>query len=399
MRRLRIAFLVTLSCSPLVAWRTASAEPQAPAAPDIGLTRCRDGAWASFAVPDADLCLRLSGRLRFDIGTGQRFSRLDDVVGMATRATLGVEASTPTDVGPLLLTMRMTVESNRARGPDGGWPELEYAALDWNGATAGRATSYLDRAFPTGGVTLMGGGANGRGSDRGAVNLLGYRMPLFGSWAATASLEDPMERRVSVVGAYQHGARWPDLVLTAAGETRWGRHHVALALHETRPARNGVGARLGYAIQSSAEFSLPYLPTTVLRVQSAAAYGASDYTGWGWASVGGQTPRTADLWLGGQGPRLTWTGASSLALIHRWSPAVRLALFTQQGVQATWPYGTLAQITTIGANAVWSPVPGMEAGAEVAFERARILRLDPDYPAPVGRRQAWSGRFRLQQDF
>lgn len=399
MRRLRLAFCIALGLASSSALRIAMAEPPTTAASGIGLARCPDQAWASFAIPDADVCLRLAGRVRFDVAMGQSFHRLDDAVGMATRATLGFEAGTPTEAGPLLMTMRMTIESNRTRGPDGGWPELEYAALDWNGATAGRAISYFDRAFPTGGVTLMGGGVNGRGSDRGAVNLLGYRMPLFGSWAATASLEDPVERRVSVVGAYQHGARWPDLVLTAAGETRWGRHHVALALHETRPARDGVGARLGYAMQSSAEFPLAYLPTTTLRVQSAAAYGASDYTGWGWASVGGQTPRTADLWLGGQGPRLTWTGASSLALVHRWSPALRFAVFTQQGVQATWPYGTLAQITTIGANAVWSPVPGMEAGAEIAFARARILRLDPDFPAQPGRRQAWSGRFRLQQDF
>ncbi|PSC02741.1 hypothetical protein SLNSH_22425 [Alsobacter soli] len=384
-----------------VACSTAPAAVRAePHARPPAVAACSDFGRSFFQPPGVDACVKLGARLRFDVGYEPRLVRSDAAYASSTRATLGLDARTPTQAGLISTTLRLTFE----RAPGSEWagrvPDLEYAAIEWAGFTAGRATSFFDRPFSMGSATLMGGGVNGRGTDRGSVNLLAYEFAPLPGWRAGASVEDGVERRVGVAGAWERGPRWPDLVLTLAREREWGLWRTALALHQTRPDAPGRADTWGYAVQTTYDVRVPYLAdTTRVRAQTSAGVGASDYTGWGYARVGAFAPRTADVWLGPRGWAAARTWASSTALIHQWTPALRVSAFTQTGVQIAWPYGPSARIWAVGANAVWRSRAGLEAGAELAFQRARLLAPPAGAPAPQPTRDsAWLARIRLQAD-
>ncbi|WP_460450208.1 porin [Alsobacter sp. SYSU BS001988] len=378
------------------------AEPRAAApAPDGFLRPCPDLGAGFFQAPGHAFCLKIGGRIRHDFGYDQPARRSDDASWSETRATLGLDAAAATDQGPVRAILRMTYLRAPTSWGDFRPPELEYASIEWSGLTAGRAWSFFDRGFPNGGVTLLGGGANGRGSDRGAVALVGYSRPIGDGWSASVSLEDGSERRVGVVGAPPAGARRPDGVVTLGGSA-WGhRLHVAGALHETRPDLPGARAVNGWAAQISWE-TPPFWPDgrTRLRAQAAMASAASDYVGWGYAGVAGVVARTADAWATRAGAASTRAWSAGVSLIHDWSPTLRVAAFAvRAGQDAPAPYGS-ARIGAVGANVVWTPLRNCQMAAEILRQAIVVAQplAGPGAPARSGR-SAWMGRIRLQHDF
>ncbi|WP_406853708.1 porin [Alsobacter sp. KACC 23698] len=378
------------------------AEPRAAApAPDAVLRPCPDFGAGFFQSPGNAFCLKISGRIRHDFGYDQTARRADDASWTETRGTLGLDAAALTDQGPVRAILRMTFRRAPTSWVEFRPPDLEYASMEWSGLTAGRAWSFFDRGFPNGGVTLLGGGANGRGSDRGAVALVGYSRPLWDDWSASVSLEDGSERRVGVAGAAPAGARRPDGVVTLGGSA-WGhRLHAAGALHETRPDLPGARAVHGWAAQISWE-TPPFWPEgrTRLRAQAAFASAASDYVGWGYAGVAGVVPRTADAWATRAGAVSNRAWSAGVSLIHDGSPTLRLAAFAVWAGQDGPSRYASARIGTVGANVVWTPVRNSQAAAEILWQSIAVAQPLWDVVAR-GRTgsSAWTGRIRLQHDF
>jgi hypothetical protein len=93
----------------------------------------------------------------------------------------------------------------------------------------------------------------------------------------------------------------------------------------------------------------------------------------------------------------TW--AASVALVHDWSPALRIAAFAiRSGQDAPAPFPTV-RIGTVGATLAWSPVRGGQVAAELARQAITTSRAGWDVPPGGTSRSAWVGRIRLQQDF
>jgi hypothetical protein len=221
----------------------------------------------------------------------------------------------------------------------------------------------------------------------------------------------------TALGGYLYaGTRVPDIVANLRVDQGWGSAQLSGALHQNRWASYpgnflafpGLGAGIGetnpdgewgYAIQAGVKINLPMLAAgDVLWLQAAYASGASTYLGTNNIpfSIGYTQGVAADqVWfpvynaegaLIGTNTKSVTGWALTAAGLHYWTPTIRQALFgsylklngqTSSYYNATgsidggpfgYEYGPgNTTVWQVGTNLIWSPVSGLDIGAEVGY--------------------------------
>ncbi len=393
--------------------------PTKKAAPVEYVRVCSAFGAGFFYVPGSDTCLKVSGRVRADYIYDEPLARSSNTVAFRGRGYIALDSYTATDWGPVRATTRLytTVTSGTTS------TNLDWAYIQFSGVTAGRiATSFFEFA-PFGGVSLFGGGSNGRGSDYGAINALAYTFNAGNGFLATLSLEDNAERRVS--GNTYAGTTTPDVVARLDWTQPWGQIALTGALHTVRPAYSFAGTtysldtatgavvgktsagyaaqpdtEYGFAIQGGVKINLPMLAAgDALFLQAAYADGASSYTGWASSTVGNVATGGSDVTItaGGVVKKVqSWSLVGGIE--HYWAPTVSTALFGSYGDYNAYLTANDVKVYGVGANVKWTPVKGLLVAGEGVYQKATDFA---PFSATATSRQSdiWHARLRVQRDF
>jgi Porin subfamily len=310
------------------------------------------------------------------------------------------------------------------------------AFIQFAGITAGRVGSFYD--FYTGDINWIG--TSGGGSivaPSGAVNLFAYTATFGSGFSATLSAEDPIARRQLIVngngvaaaanGSYYGGSQIPDVVANIRADQAWGSAQLSGVLHQVNTSQFAGGvnlsAKYGYAINGGLKVNLPMLAAgDQLWLQASYAKGATMFTvGPQWNGAGSATSGqvsayntsslvdgTAYIPAGGLTPtiKLATSYAGFAGLLHYWTPTVRQGLFGGYGVvdqgRSALAAAAPSRFTQwqVGSNVIWSPVAGLDIGAEVQY-----VSLNNNLPAASvnaftkKESNALIGRVRMQRDF
>jgi hypothetical protein len=423
-----------LSSAALVASGTvgfAADLPSKKAAPVEYVRICSQFGAGFFYIPGSDTCLKVSGRVRADYIYGEPFTRGQNALTFRGRGYLALDSYTATDWGPVRATTRVFVTKDTNSGYT---TTLDWAYIQFAGITAGKAAvSFFDFA-PFGGVSYLGGGANGRGSDEGDVNVLAYTATFGGGFSATIALEDGRDAttrnvpgtaivridptlQVLNTNGTQGGMWMPDVVgrLDYAGS--WGAAMLAGAIHQTRvgngtninnltPAGTILDTEYGFAVQAGVKINLPMLAKgDALFLQAAYADGANSYTGWGTAGAGTLSLPSADVIYDAFGSaKTTKSWSITGGLLHFWTPTIRQGVYGAYGAVNHYGPWYDAAAVSVGTNVIWTPVRGLDIGAEVGYQylvdKPNFLLLPGNVATLVGSDSGqWFGRLRFQRDF
>ena len=435
MKLMKSLFLGTAAGFAAVAGAQAADLPSKKAAPVEYVRICSQFGAGFFYIPGSDTCLKVSGRVRADYIYGEPYQRNTNALTFRARGYLALDSYTATDWGPVRATTRVFVTKDSAtpfgQAPTGVTTTLDWAYIQFAGITAGRvAVSFFEFA-PFGGVSYLGGGANGRGSDLGSINALAYTATFGGGFSATLALEDATERRIGVnavganlllgsaVGQPTYGGQlMPDVVARLDYTGSWGTAALTGAVHQTRVGNgtvpgNVIGAgnvindtEYGFAVQAGVKINLPMLaPGDALFLQAAYADGANSYTGWGSAGTGTASIPTTDVIydnLGNGHTTKSWSVTGGL--LHYWVPTFRQGVYAAYGAIDHYGPWYDAAAFSVGTNLIWSPVKGLDIGAEVGWQklvdRPNFVNLVGQVNPFLGQKDnQWFGRLRFQRDF
>jgi hypothetical protein len=373
-----------------------------------------------FYIPGTETCLRIGGRVRADYLYDEPFDRAQDAIGFRARGRLNIDARTETAYG--LLRAYVRYELDRNTGPFGrSTGGLAQAYVQFGGLTAGRTISFFDNGdLPTDHMGTL------RFSDAPDVNTFAYTFTFGNGFSATLAIEDSTDRRSSGFGIdspfalVYAGQRVPDVVGNLKYDGTWGTAQLSGAVHQIRslnpvtPLGTTVAdypeTEYGFAVSAQVGVNLPMLS------EGDAAWVAATYTDGAIAYItGGSSDSlftgTTELFLadavvnpvtGDLSKTRAWSVAGGLR--HYWTPTLRQNVF---GSYARFEYSAIAATVglfdfnewRLGANLIWSPVDGLDIGAEVIY-----ATLDPrsNLVVPVGpgtSDSGWEGRLRVQRDF
>ena len=309
------------------------------------------------------------------------------------------------------------------------------AFVQFAGLTAGRVGSFYD--FYTGDINWIG--TSGGGSivaPSGAVNLFAYTATFGSGFSATLSAEDGLARRQLIVPVLGNvnppvtssygGSQLPDMVANVRADQAWGSAQLSGVLHQVNTVQQAGGfnisAKYGYAINGGLKVNLPMLAAgDELWLQASYAKGATMFTvGPAWNGQGSLSSGQVDNFnvsrlvdgtvytpAGGNPTiKLATSFAGFAGLMHYWTPTVRQSVFggygqVDQGRVAV-AVGSPSRYTQwqVGSNVIWSPVKGLDIGAEVQY-----VSLSNNLPAAsvnsFTKKDSNSviGRVRVQRDF
>jgi hypothetical protein len=432
--------------------------PSRKAAPVEYVRVCSAYGAGFFYIPGTDTCLRVGGRVRAEYAVGTRFGETADAYGTRARGRLNIDARTATAYGTLRTFIRYELSNNAGNyvgsvnfNPGINLPGqvrnttpavtdfLDLAFVQFGPVTAGRAQSFFDFYANDLSFTVL------RTADA-RVNLLAYTATFGSGFSATISLEDRTSglqvRENGVVSptglSRTLGQDFPDLIASLRVDQGWGSAQLSGALSQRNISNAGAAFNsskdeLAFAVQGGVKINLPMLAAgDVLFLQAAYADGALGYLGWfsqfgsgrQLTAAGAAQLTIADYSVDALGNTGSATGWSLVAALrHFWTPQLRSELFgsyselklgytvagqTVPGVVAR-PLDPKELI--VGANLIWSPVPGLDVGVEVLYNRTELKQAvlaannaGVRQPLAAGGRliksdDAIAGRLRIQRDF
>jgi hypothetical protein len=378
-----------------------------------------------FYIPGTETCLRVGGRVRAEYRYLEPNDRSQDAIGFRARGRLNIDARTATAYG--LLRTYVRFEMTRDTGVYGSSAtaaDVESAFVQFGGLTAGRVDSFFDN-------TDLAGDWFGtvRFSDAPNVDVLAYTFSFGNGFSATLALEEGRRTNGFVLGdpaasaLTYAGQRMPDVVANVKYAGTWGSVQLSGAAHQIRSddlilAPGGVAdypdTEYGFAATLQGSVNLPMIAAgDSLWFAATYAKGALSYLGFGdSASAGVAVGRVADAYIVGDEIEMGEGWSIAGGFRHYWTPTIRQNLF---GSYASVEYGAGTALLTdggayaglndfdeyrIGTNVIWSPVSGLDIGAEVIY-----ANLDPRGRVLVapGRTEAsddiWESRLRIQRDF
>jgi hypothetical protein len=393
--------------------------------------------------------MRALGRFELDARTSTEYGLLRAYtrVNFARRTGGQLYSGTQIRIGTAFTGTAQSYSGNTQTHID-----IDRAFIQFGGLTAGRAVSFF--GFYNGDLEMIGTTAG----DGTITNLLAYTASFGSGFSATLSLEDPLERRNAYVyangtssailaggttptAAQYGGASMPDFVLALRADQSWGSAQLSGLLHQVRTAglaatpgqiNGAAGApadtEYGWALNAGVKINLPMLAKgDAFYLQGTYGQGASttvlaNPAGWGSAGngVGRVSVLVPDAVISNTGQTsLVTTWGITAAMLHYWTPTIRQGLFgsyigtevpssafTAAGGAATANTLTNAQYWTIGTNVIWSPIRGLDIGAEVNYLQIntdnRINGNQAKYTAvgaTYNEGSAVIGRIRIQRDF
>jgi len=371
-----------------VAGAQAADLPSKKAAPVEYVRVCSAHGAGFFYIPGSDTCIKLGGRIRAEFLGNQTWSRNQDAIGFRARGRLDVDARNSTEYGLLRAFARYeftvstgaysraipAIDANVTNNTVAS--NLDKAFVQLGGLTAGRASSFFDfyaAALNWGGTSL--------GSDRSSTNLFAYTATFGSGFSATLSLEDPNTSSVVAANYAAAGESMPDIVANLRVDQGWGSAQLSAAVHQVRPAYTANftsgSSDYGWAIQGGVKINLPMIAAgDAFWAQAAYAQGAMSYIGLGSTTlnVGRLNYAVSDAFFANNNIQMTSGYSLTAGMLHYWTPTIRQSLFgnytqidpTGSAAQ-TVALASKANFWQVGSNVIWSPVKGLDIGAEVMW--------------------------------
>ena len=391
--------------------------------------------------------MRALGRLELDARTSTEYGLLRAYTRVNfARRTGQIYSGTQVRIGTAYTGTAFSYAGNAQTHID-----IDRAFVQFAGLTAGRSVSFF--GFYNGDLEFVGTTAG----DGTITNLLAYTATFGQGFSATVSLEDPLERRNAYVyaggtanttgilsatsAANYGGASMPDIVAVLRADQSWGSAQLSGILHQVRVAGvganpgqiNGVtgsaaGSDYGWGVLGGVKINLPMIAAgDAFYLQGQYSQGATTTVlanpqGWGsaGAGVGRINILIPDATITSTGSvNLTSVWGITAGALHYWTPTIRQGLFgsyigseipanafVAAGGTATANSLVNAQYWTVGTNLIWSPVKGLDIGAEVNYLQLntdnRINGNQTKYTtvgATYNEGSAVVGRLRIQRDF
>ena len=418
MKLAKSLFLGSVAGLAAIAGAQAADLPVAKAAPVEYVRVCSTYGAAFFYIPGTETCLRVGGRVRGEFMYLEPNSREDDSIGFRARGRIQLDARTATAYGLLRTFVRFEMTRNTGSyGFNATSPDVAQAFIQFGGLTAGRVTSFFSNSdLPNENWGTL------RFFDAPDVNLFAYTFSFGNGFSATLSAEEgyfagAFDGPASFVYA---GQTMPDLVGNLKYAGTWGSAQLSGALHQLR-SNNLVAVapgivdypdtKLGWAISATGNVNLPMLGEgDAAWINAAYADGALSYITGGSTdslSAGVLAGILVDGWINPATGNISsgrgWSVAGGLR--HYWTPTVRQSVF---GSYARFDYSAAASQfgivdfneARVGTNVIWSPVSGLDIGAEVMYARVDPRgRFTFANGQSFGSDSAWEGRLRVQRDF
>ncbi|WP_417684315.1 porin [Roseibium sp.] len=365
-----------------------------PVAPEpVDYVRVCDAYGARFYyIPGTETCLRVGGRVRAnyiannfaDDGTwGGRGEALD----FNAEGYLYLDSRTATEFGLLRTFTEIEVESDNE-------VFLGKAYIQWGGLTFGHATSFFD--FFTGQAFI---GVVGRNWSDTTVDLAAYTAAFGNGFSATLSIEDGAYRNTGVstvtgvtlanttTVAYG-GHKMPDLVANLRVDQGWGSAQLSGAVHNVRHSVAAYEGATGWAVGGGVIINLPMLSSgSNLAFQAQYADGALSYIG-APSTVSNALGSTASLW-DADTTGDTSTGFSiSGGIYHQATSTIGIALdgsymdieLANSGAAMIAGAPNSIDVTrwAIDGSVKWTPVSGLELGADMGYANTEVENYDYD---------------------
>ena len=390
--------------------------------PDPALRICSAFGSGYYYIPGSDTCLKLGGRVRFEILVNEVWSRAQSPIGYRARGRIDLDARNQTEFGVLRASARFqsTISTGTyARSVpsyDNDPTEIredtiiQRAFIEFAGFTAGRFVSFFDFY----GNDLNWGGT--LGSARPAINGLAYTAAWGSGLSTSLSFESPLNRTIADENFVMAGMGMPETVANIRLDRNWGSAQLSGALHPIRPAytadfTSGT-SQWGWALQAGLKFNLPMLAEgDTIWGQAAYADGALNYLGLGRNSfrVGRVKYTLSDVYFVDNTMQRTSGFSFTGAFTHYWTPIIQqsaFASYTQTdptaAASALFPRVSQAGLWQVGSNLVWTPLKGVELGSELMWYQvsgAKMVNATEPGFGPLDRGQGWQLRTRLQRDF
>ncbi|MBS7803668.1 porin [Rhizobiales bacterium TNE-4] len=245
----------------------------------------------------------------------------------------------------------------------------------------------------------------------------------------------------SSLNAAYGGASMPDIVAALRVDQSWGSAQLSGLLHQVRVAGGAsstpgyaAGTDYGFAVNAGVKINLPMLAKgDAFYLQGTWSQGATSTVlanpqGWGSgeAGVGRLTVLIPDAVIVPNGAAgslsLTSVWGITAGVLHYWTPTIRQALFGSY-IGSDIPSAAYinaggnvqtnalrdASYWTIGSNVIWSPIKGLDIGAELNYlqinasgsainggsSQGKMTAVG----ATFGESSALVGRLRIQRDF
>ncbi len=401
------------------------------------------------AKAEDELGWRVRGRVDMDARTQSAYGTVSTVIALRLQSRTGLASATAT--GAASGTTGSAGDSNTA---------VEAAFVQFAGFTAGRAGENF--SFMPGSTHYFNGSMNWASFPTG-IKQLAYTATFGGGFSATLALEDRADLTntfgVTAVSYATPGLlgggtsaaltqtipnRTPMVVGNVRLDQSWGSAQVmgAVSKNETTifsskiatlPTASSV-SKTGYAIGGGVKFNLPMIAAgDQLWLTAAYTEGLLDFVGYTTSNGSDQFNSLRGFVRNDNGLVVVANGtgtnvqkgqekAFALGAIftHYWMPSLRsnfmasYAEFTPPGVISLGSLSTAngglskAKITQVQANLIWSPVTGLDIGAEVAYRNLK-QSVDATYTPAVPTQTTagfgtvspneFSGRVRVQRSF
>ncbi len=417
-----------------VAGAQAADLPSKKAAPATYVKICDAYGAGFFFIPGTDTCVKLGGRVRYDIGyapkgdyitkDGAKDLTIQDTWGQHVRARVDVESRTATGYGVVRTVAQLRLAQttgvlNSNQSPtaapaaadlsayDKAGPTLERGYIQFMGFTAGRANSI----FANGPSLAFGANSHFPSFANGSPQLA-YTAVLGGGFSATIGIEDHQEHKqqnlTSSAPFHTPYDKMPVVIGNVGYDQAWGRIQVSGAIASNRTANDTATSvavfdktKQGYAYAgfltynadmvgkgdkfyllsgySSGITSLGYKDAS-----NASSSNARDITGVTQSYKNFTCTNTTAAEC--QNTNTTWV---STAFVHNWTAQVRSNVmagmaWVDPGSLARGTTGSQGSLSTqkatfssIGTNLIWSPTKDFDIGVEVLYNRQNLSGVAP----------------------
>ncbi len=421
---------ILIGAAAAAAAATSAQAADLPSAPEpVDYVRVCDAFGSGFYyLPGTETCVKVGGRIRTefrvrnfgddapDLSVGFQ-NRDQNGTEFRARGYIRVDSRTNTEYGILRTYASLWIQNQTGAG---NVPSLEFGFIQFGGLTAGRAISFFENYAGDTFASIQSWG----GTDIFSTNLFAYTYSFGNGFSATASIEDGLQNRGSILGRsagiaagnahlstgsaaitttipvaggalrgdIYGGHRLPDFVANLRVDQGWGSAQIMGVLHQVWNthagtanslglanfgiggvdgvvnddglAANTADSELGWAIAGGVTVNVPQIGHgDTVTFQAGYSEGATGY-------VTSGLPNTIDAALSADGTNIeltdTWTisGGFNHNWTAHWSSAFNIA-YTDFDVA----YGDQFDIksTSIQGNLVWAPSKGFLIGAEVNY--------------------------------
>ena len=385
----------------------------------------------------------------------------EDSLGWRARGRIDLDARTQTAFGTVRtvisdrLQSRSGLTNNAANAFAGAGATAENTAVEaafvqFAGFTAGRAGENFS-FFP--GSSHYFNGSGTWASFPTGVKQLAYTATFGGGFSATIALEDRADfsntfavTSVNTTAAVATPNNTPLVAANLRLDQAWGSAQLmgAVTKNEATAAQTGVFSsqsvsKTGFAIGGGVKFNLPMLAAgDQLWLTAAYAEGINDLVGYMSSNNGDQASSLRGFTRNDNSFYVARNAAGAIAsgqekaygfgaiFTHYWLPTLRTNLMASYGRFTPPSIGSLGNtfvtaggLTTAGAtggglskatvyqlaaNLIWTPVSGLDIGAEVAYRNlkqsvdATYIAVAPTVLGAVNPNEV-SGRLRVQRSF